>query len=89
MPVNVYATNYIVEIQNSENREGTLCANGLEVEVDNLGGGPFLKIKTRNLDPSPECDEQTITADRSEVEQLCQALTMILDEHTEKPIETT
>ena len=89
MTVNVYATHYVVELQSGGKPEGTLCENGLEVEVEDLGGGPFLKFKTRNLAPSSQQDEQTITADRAEVEQMCQALLMILDEHTPKTIDAT
>ena len=65
MAVNVYATKYVVEIQSGRRPEGVLAPNVLEVEVENHGGGPFLRLKTSNSEPSEDLDEHTIEADRT------------------------
>jgi len=49
-----------------------------EVEVIDDGGGPFLAIKGRNLEPNEDYDPHTVTLAKDDIEPLCEALKGLL-----------
>jgi hypothetical protein len=81
MPINKIGTEYIIEIQNGEKSEGIFAVERLLVRVHNNGGGPFLAIRTENLEPTDEYDEGTVTLSRQDITCLATALEDILTEH--------
>ena len=74
----VHPVEYVIEIQRNGKPEGVLCAEGLEVRVHDLGGGPFISIKGRNLDPDEEFDIHMVCLDETNIEDLCHALDGIM-----------
>lgn len=74
----VHPVEYVLEIQNNENPEGILCTEGFVVRVHDLGGGPFISVTGRNLDPDEVFDSHTVTfSDKESIIDFCKALQRI------------
>ena len=48
---------FILELQHTKKPQGILCDESILVKVHDVGGGPFLSLKTVNHDPEEEFDE--------------------------------
>lgn len=81
MAVNKFATEYVLEIQNTEKSEGFLCRERVIVKAHNEGGGVFLSIKADNLEPTDEYDSHTVTLSRNDLNDLFKHLEQICAEH--------
>ena len=79
MPVHTHGKKFIVEIE-QDGIEGSFCQNGFEVEIKNEGGGPFLALTGRNLEPDDEYSEHTVWIVREDIEPFCNTLLKILDD---------
>ena len=73
----------IIEIQDTEKPEGIFCTKGLEVRICDEGSDSFLAIKCRNLEPTEDYDENTVTLERTDIEPLCKALEGLLEKSEE------
>lgn len=78
MPINKYGTEYIIEIQNKEQSEGIFCVERIIAKVHDEGAGPFLSLKTENLEPTEEWDNYTVTLEQDDIQNLADKLKEIL-----------
>ena len=77
--VNVYPMEWVLEIQSDKEPEGPLCKERIVVRRDDAGAGPFLSMKTENLEPDTEYDEHTVTLDVGDIKGIYDALIEITD----------
>ena len=73
-----HPVNHIIEIVNGTKPEGLLCGERILVGISDEGGGPFITLKTENLDPSDTYDEGTITMEFADARRLLAAIAEII-----------
>ena len=78
--INIHPMKYMIEIQNTTNPEGINCLEGIEVEIRDDGGGPYLALTPRNLEPSEDYGAHTISLERKDIVPLCEVLTKIAED---------
>ena len=63
----IHVTNREVFIELNANRKcGVLALESLIVKVEDEGAGPYLVLTCRNLDPSVECDANSVSIHSAE-----------------------
>jgi len=75
--INTYPMEWVLEIQSGKEPEGPLCKERIVIRRDDVGGGPFLTMKTENLEPDAEYDEHTVTLNVEDIKGIYDSLTYI------------
>jgi len=76
--IRTIASAHVVELLHHGESEGILASEAVEVRVVDEGGGPFLAIKGRNMQPTDDYDSHTVTLEMEDIKSLCDALCNIL-----------
>ena len=77
--IHIHPVRYIVEIQNGTDVQGMHCSESIEVSVCDEGGGPFLVLACRNLEPDDEYGPNTVSLEENDIQPLADALKGIME----------
>ena len=77
--IRMYPMEWILEIQTGKEPEGPICKERIVVKREDEGGEPFFTMRTENLEPNEDYDENTVALDAGDIEGVYDAIKGIMD----------